>query len=74
MEVGENADLLLLRRSEPEITPDHDFISNLVYSATGHVVDTVVVAGNVLMQNRSIPDEEEIRREASARARTLCDM
>jgi 5-methylthioadenosine/S-adenosylhomocysteine deaminase len=74
LKVGENADILFLRRGEPEVTPDHDFVSNLVYSATGHVVDTVVVAGKVLMKNRTIAGEEEIRQEASARAKVLCKL
>ena len=74
LKVGENADIIFLRRFEPEITPTHDFVSNLVYSATGHVVDTVVVAGKVLMQNRHIDGEEEIRKEASARAKIICDI
>ncbi|MBF0369835.1 MAG: amidohydrolase [Magnetococcales bacterium] len=71
--VGEKADFLLLRRGVVELTPEHDFISNLVYAATGHVVDTVVVNGQILMQDRQIPGEEEILREASERAKRLCD-
>ncbi|MBF0357748.1 MAG: amidohydrolase [Magnetococcales bacterium] len=69
---GENADILLLNRDEPEICPEHDFVSNLVYSATGHVVDTVIVAGKILMKNRVIDQELEIRQEATARAKSLC--
>ncbi|GAB0057266.1 S-methyl-5'-thioadenosine deaminase [Candidatus Magnetaquicoccaceae bacterium FCR-1] len=70
--VGAPADLLLLRHHEPEMTPEHDLISNLVYSATGHVVDTMIVAGRILMRNRVVPDEAEIRREARERARRVC--
>ncbi|MBF0456104.1 MAG: amidohydrolase [Magnetococcales bacterium] len=69
---GENADILFLRRDLPEMTPHHDFISNVVYSATGAVVDTVIVDGKVLMENRHIEGEEEILQEASARAKVLC--
>ena len=69
---GEPADLILLRRDAPEMTPQHDFNSNLVYAANSALVDTVVVAGRVLMRNRRIPDESEIRREAAARAHALC--
>jgi 5-methylthioadenosine/S-adenosylhomocysteine deaminase len=74
LKVGENADILFLRREEPEVTPEHDFASNMIYSATGHIVDTVIVAGKVLMQNRLIEGEKEIRQEASARAKALCNI
>lgn len=70
---GENADLLLIRRDLPEMTPEHNFISNLVYSATGHVVDTVIVAGKILMQNRIIPGEAEMRQELLAKTAQLND-
>ncbi|MBF0382530.1 MAG: amidohydrolase [Magnetococcales bacterium] len=74
LKVGENADIVLVRRQEPELTPNHDFVSNMVYSATGHVVDTVVVAGKILMKNRIIDGESEIRQEAAARAKSLCEI
>lgn len=70
--VGQKADLLLLQRDTVETTPEHCLISNLVYAATGHIVDTVIVAGRVLMQNRHIPGEEGVRQEAVRRARALC--
>ncbi|MEO5330704.1 MAG: amidohydrolase [Magnetococcus sp. YQC-5] len=69
---GEKADLLLIKHDAPEMTPCHDLISNLVYVATGHVVDTVIVAGKILMQNRVIPGEAELLDEVRARARRLC--
>ena len=70
--VGEQADFLLLRHDMPEMTPNHRFFSNVVYAASGSVVDTVVVAGQVLMHNRHIEGEAEIRREVTARASRLC--
>ncbi|MEO5346241.1 MAG: amidohydrolase [Magnetococcus sp. YQC-9] len=72
--VGAPADLLLLRHTEPEMTPEHELISNLVYSATGHVVDTVIVNGRILMRNRVIPDEGAIRLEARDRAIRVCKL
>ncbi|MBF0426011.1 MAG: amidohydrolase [Magnetococcales bacterium] len=69
---GEKADLLLLNLDQVEMTPHNDTVSNLVYAATGHVVDTVIVDGRVLMRGRHIDGEEEIRREAAARAQALC--
>jgi 5-methylthioadenosine/S-adenosylhomocysteine deaminase len=68
--VGEPADFLLLRASDPELSagdPDAD----LVYAAGGSVVDTTVVAGEVLMRDRKVADAEEIVAEVGARARRL---
>lgn len=70
---GAPADLLLLSHDEPEICPRHDFVSNLVYAATGHVVDSVIVEGRILMRGRSIPGEEEIRQQVKERAARICD-
>ncbi|MBF0448254.1 MAG: amidohydrolase [Magnetococcales bacterium] len=72
IKVGENADMLFLRRQDPELIPDHDLVSNVVYSATGHVVDTVVIDGRIVMENRHIEGEEEVLKEASQRAEILC--
>ncbi len=68
--VGEPADFLLVRSDAPELTPG-DLVANLVYAASGAVVDTTVVAGRVLMRGREIADEEEIRQGALASARRL---
>jgi 5-methylthioadenosine/S-adenosylhomocysteine deaminase len=68
--VGGPADFLLLRASDPALSagdPDAD----LVYAAGGSVVDTTVVAGEVLMRDRQVPDAEEIVAEVRARARRV---
>ena len=67
---GEPADFLLLRASDPELSagdPDAD----LVYAAGGSVVDTTVVAGEVLMRDREVPGAGEIVAEVRARARRV---
>ena len=48
---GEPADFLLLRGSDPELSAG-DLDADLVYAASGSVVDTTVVAGEVLMRDR----------------------
>ncbi len=70
--VGEPADFMLLRHAVPEMTPTHHFVSNLVYAASGQWVDTVVVAGRVLMRHRRVEGEEEICHEVNLRARRVC--
>jgi 5-methylthioadenosine/S-adenosylhomocysteine deaminase len=46
-------------------------VANLVYSASGSVVDATVVDGRVLMRDRRVDDEEEIRAKANEVARRL---
>lgn len=64
------ADFLLLRPSAPELGIG-DLTSDLVYAATGAVVDTTVVAGKVLMQGGEIEGLDEIVARAAERARRL---
>ena len=58
------------RRDAPELTPG-DLVANLVYAAPGSVVDTTVVAGQVLIRGGEIGDEAEVRAGAIASARRL---
>jgi 5-methylthioadenosine/S-adenosylhomocysteine deaminase len=70
LEAGEPADFLLVPSDAPELTPG-DLIANLVYAAAGSVVDTTVVAGQVLMRGGEIGDEAEVRAGAIASAQRL---
>jgi len=54
------ADIVLIDLKRPELAPNHNLISNLVYSANGSCVDTVICDGRILMQNRKVDGEEEI--------------
>ena len=70
LEVGEPADFLLLRGSDPELSAG-ELDADLVYAASGSVVDTTVVAGKVLMRNREIPGTDEVVAEVRSRATRL---
>jgi 5-methylthioadenosine/S-adenosylhomocysteine deaminase len=70
LEPGAPADFLLLRGDSPELGIG-DLASNLVYSASGAVVDTTVVAGRVLMRGGEVEGVEEIVARAAERARRL---
>ena len=65
--VGAPADFLLLRGDSPELGIG-DLASDLVYAASGAVVDTTVVAGRVLMRGGEVEGLSEI--VARARERT----
>ena len=67
---GDPADFLLVRSDAPELTPG-DLTANLVYAAAGSVVDTTVVAGQVLMRGGEIGNEADVRAGAIASARRL---
>lgn len=60
IEEGYLADLSLVNLLLPEMTPNFNLISNLVYSANGSCIDTVICDGKILMENRKVPGEEEI--------------
>jgi 5-methylthioadenosine/S-adenosylhomocysteine deaminase len=67
---GEPADLLLLRADDPELSAG-DPDAALAYAANGSVVDTTVVAGRVLMRNRTVAGTEEAVSEVRERAERL---
>jgi 5-methylthioadenosine/S-adenosylhomocysteine deaminase len=60
IEEGKLADILLIDLKAPTMTPNHDLISNLVYSANGSVVTTTICDGKVLMLNRKVKDEAKV--------------
>jgi 5-methylthioadenosine/S-adenosylhomocysteine deaminase len=70
LEAGAPADFVLVRLDAPELTPG-DLVANLVYAASGSVVDTTVVAGEVLMRGRVVEGEEEVRARALEAATRL---
>jgi 5-methylthioadenosine/S-adenosylhomocysteine deaminase len=70
LSVGAPADFLLLRAGSPELGIG-ELVSDLVYAASGSVVDATVVGGRVLMRNGVVPGLEEIVARAGERARRL---
>jgi len=73
LEVGKKADVILVDFKKPHLTPVHDFYANVVYSARGSDVDTVIVDGKILMEGRKVRtlDEEEVRVRARESALDL---
>jgi 5-methylthioadenosine/S-adenosylhomocysteine deaminase len=65
LEVGKKADLVLFNTWTPQWQPLYNPVSNLVYSANGSSVDTVVCDGKILMQKRKLKTlkEDQIYRE-----------
>jgi 5-methylthioadenosine/S-adenosylhomocysteine deaminase len=65
------ADLLLIDLKNLQLNPQHNLISNLVYSANGNCIDTTICDGKILMQNRKIKGEEEIIEKVNEIVRSL---
>ena len=70
LEPGAAADFLLLRGDSPELGIG-DLASDLVYAASGAVVETTVVAGRVLMRGGEVEGLEEIVIRAAERGERL---
>ena len=58
IEVGKRADIIIVNISDKldnvKMLPNIDIVSNLVYNADGKNVDTTIVNGQVLMENRNV--------------------
>jgi cytosine/adenosine deaminase-related metal-dependent hydrolase len=75
LEVGKHADLILLDRRCPELTPLLDVANALVYGVDGRAVHTVIVGGRVVMEARRVLtiDEEALYRAGRAAAPRLLE-
>ncbi len=68
---GYLADLMLVDVRMASMVPLHNLYSNIVYSANGSCVDTVICDGRILMKGGRVRGENAILREAQAAAEQL---
>jgi len=75
LEEGKSADIITVDLSKVNLTPSvdvpfHNFVPNLVYSATGFEVDNVFIAGKHIMRDGEFVkiDEKKVVKEAQERA------
>ena len=73
IEAGKAADVILVNLKRANLTPLTNPVSHIVYAAKGSDVDTVIVNGRVLMQNRQLRtlDLEEVLKFANEEAGKL---
>jgi len=66
LEVGKEADITIFDTDDFDWRPLHNPIANLVYNSTGHSVATVIVGGDVLVENKGLVhiDEKQVREDA----------
>ncbi|MEI6153538.1 MAG: amidohydrolase family protein [Deltaproteobacteria bacterium] len=71
IKIGNSPDIILIDLSRPELNPGLDIYSDIVYASNGYIVDTVICMGKVLMENRYVPGEEEIIKQARKTTESL---
>jgi len=75
IEVGKQADFVALDMHKPRLTPAPDPVSTIVCAGHGSDVDTVVIAGKIVVDGGRVltMDEDRILAEANERARKVYD-
>lgn len=63
---GKLADIILINTNVPHMTPVRNPLSNIIYSALGTDVDTVICDGKILMENKELKtiNEKEVISDA----------
>lgn len=62
LKAGMKADLILVDFHRPHLCPQHDYVAHLVYAAQSADVVTVIINGELVMEDRKVLtiDEEEV--------------
>jgi 5-methylthioadenosine/S-adenosylhomocysteine deaminase len=55
IEPGKSADLIIVDTKKPHLVPMHSYYSQLVYAASGADVNTSIIGGKIVMQDRKLP-------------------
>jgi 5-methylthioadenosine/S-adenosylhomocysteine deaminase len=61
LEVGKQADIILVNLQDPRVAPSRRIVPTLVLSACGRDVDTTIINGKVLMENRELTTIDPIK-------------
>ena len=73
LEKGKKADLIIVKLESPDNYPKTDILANLVYQGNGRDVQTVIINGNIVMENKKIKNvnTEMILKKANIAANEL---
>lgn len=73
LEVGKEADIVVFDTNDYDWRPLHNPIANLAYGVTGHSVDTVLIGGQIVLQDKksTIFDEDALRDEVERTDRKI---
>lgn len=72
---GYKADIILMETQKPHFFPRHNWIAHIVYAAQSSDVHTVIIDGNIVMEDRRVLtiDEEEVYEQIQCRVGRLVD-
>ena len=75
LEPGKKADVAIINLRQPHLTPNWMIVHRLIHEAVGHDVETVIVDGRVVMEDRRVltVDEEAILDAANQEASALVE-
>lgn len=75
LEPGKKADVAIINLRQPHLTPNWMIVHRLIHEAVGHDVETVIVDGRVVMEDRRVQtvDEEAILDAANQEATALVE-
>lgn len=75
LEPGKKADIAIINLRQPHLTPNWMIVHRLIHEAVGHDVETVIVDGRVVMEDRRVQtvDEEAILDAANQEATALVE-
>ncbi len=70
---GKKADLIIINNSNTNFYPKTHLLSNLVYQGGGYDVETVIINGKIVMEDRQIKtvNEKDILRKSNIKANNL---
>ncbi|MCS7096297.1 MAG: amidohydrolase [Nitrososphaerota archaeon] len=75
IEVGKKADVIILNLFKPHLRPVYNEISHLVYAARPEDVETVIINGRIVMENRKLTtlDVERVMEDVERTKNELLD-
>jgi 5-methylthioadenosine/S-adenosylhomocysteine deaminase len=75
LETGKRADLIIIDLNSPHLVPLYNVYSQLVYATNGADVETVIIDGRIVMQDRKLLtlDEESVMQEARKLALNIAE-
>lgn len=74
IEIGKKADIVLMNKKTPSMWPSNNLLASLSYSANGSEVDTVIINGEITVENGHCTkmDEERIYFETDRIMNRIC--
>ena len=73
LEQGKKADMIFIKTDKLHLCPENDICANIVYSSNGADVETVMIDGKIIMQNRKMVnlDEKQVMKQVKKIAKRL---